>query len=63
MARWIALAALTALAAQDFSANSYLGMPPPELVSEASHWMNAKNALKLGDLKGKVVWLEFGFLG
>ena len=39
------------------------GKAPPELTSDASHWLNSKEALKLGGLKGKVVWLEFGFLG
>jgi len=47
---------------QDFDANSYKGQAPPELVSEAGQWINSKSALKLADLKGKVVWLEFGFI-
>ena len=63
MARTFALVAVAAFAAQDFAANSYQGKAPPELTSEAGHWLNSKEALKLGGLKGKVVWLEFGFLG
>ena len=63
MLRAVALLAVTALAPQDFSANSYLGKAPPDLSSEASHWINSKQALTLAGQKGKVVWLEFGFLG
>ena len=63
MTRMIALLALSAFALQgDFAANSYKGKAPPEIASEAGHWLNSKSALKLADLKGKVVWLEFGFL-
>lgn len=64
MARTIAiLAAAAALAAQgDFMAASHIGKAPPEIASEAGQWLNSKAALKLGDLKGKVVWLEFGFI-
>jgi hypothetical protein len=62
MTRALALFAVAAFAAQDFSANSYVGKTPPELTSEAGHWLNSKEAVKLGGLKGKVVWLEFGFL-
>jgi len=63
MIRILALLALGAVAAQsDFLANSYKGKAPPELVTEPAHWMNAKGAPKLADLKGKVVWLEFGFI-
>jgi thiol-disulfide isomerase/thioredoxin len=43
-------------------ANSYKGKAPPELVSTKDQWFNAADAVKLGSLKGKVVWLEFGFL-
>lgn len=63
MPRVLALMVLAAGAAQDFSANSYQGKVPPELTSETSQWLNSKAALTLGAQKGKVVWLEFGFLG
>ena len=64
MIRTLPLLAVAVLAArQDFEANSYKGKAPPEIVSEAGQWLNSKEALKLGGLKGKVVWLEFGFLG
>ena len=42
--------------------NSYKGKAPPELAIDAKHWINSKNAVKLADLKGRVVWLEFSFL-
>jgi hypothetical protein len=35
---------------------------PRELTSEKAHWINAAEPLKLADLKGKVVYLEFGVL-
>ena len=63
MMRTLAIVAVAAFAArQDFMADSYLGKAPPELVSDAGHWINSKEALRLGGLKGKVVWLEFGFI-
>ena len=62
MIRTMAILAAAAFAAQDdFDANSYKGKALPELVSGAGQWINSK-ALKLADLKGKVVWLEFGFI-
>ena len=42
--------------------NSYKGKAPPELEVEGKNWLNAKKPVKLGDLKGRVVWLEFSFL-
>jgi len=42
--------------------HSYLGKAPPEIVATKDQWINAPEGLKLGALKGKVVWLEFGFL-
>jgi thiol-disulfide isomerase/thioredoxin len=42
--------------------NSYLGKAPPELASAKDQWVNAAAPLTPGALKGKVVWLEFGFL-
>ena len=41
--------------------NSYLGKAPPELVTEKEQWLNSE-PLQLAKLKGKVVWMEFGFL-
>lgn len=42
--------------------NSYLGKAPPELTAEKGQWLNAPDGLTLEKLRGKVVWLEFGFL-
>ena len=42
--------------------NSYKGKAPPELKSEKGSWINTKDKLKLKDLKGRVVWIEFSFL-
>jgi hypothetical protein len=63
MTRTLGLLAIAVFTAQDFSANSYQGKAPPELATEASQWLNAKGPLKLGGLKGKVVWIEFGSVG
>lgn len=41
--------------------NSYQGKAAPELKSEKSHWVNKNKLIKLGDLKGKLVWLQFNF--
>ena len=38
------------------------GNAPRELTSEKEHWINSAQPLKLADLQGKVVWLEFGVL-
>ena len=38
------------------------GGAPRELTSDPEHWINSTQALKLSDLQGKVVWLEFGTL-
>lgn len=65
MARWLIVAILAAVAAapqdQLFS-NSYKGKSPPEIVSDKADWINSDKALKLADLKGKPVWLEFSFI-
>ncbi len=58
--------AITGLASSDAlgqknSRNSYLGKAPPEIVSEAGHWIGASEPLTLEKLKGKVVWLTFNF--
>ena len=42
--------------------NSYEGKAPPELVAGEGHWIGPERPLTLAGLKGKVVWLEFGFL-
>ena len=63
MTKWIAAAVLACLLGQDNKfANSYLGKTPPELVAPKDQWLNAPEGLELGKLRGKVVWLEFGFL-
>jgi thiol-disulfide isomerase/thioredoxin len=53
---------LVGLLYQDIGATSYLGKAPPELVSQKDQWLNSSEAITLGMLRGKVVWLEFGFL-
>jgi cytochrome c biogenesis protein CcmG/thiol:disulfide interchange protein DsbE len=63
MAKWLAAAVLISLLAQDNKfGNSYLGKAPPELSAPKDQWLNAPDGLQLAKLKGKVVWLEFGFL-
>lgn len=42
--------------------NSYKGKAPPELAIPKDSWLNAKDALTFEKLKGRVVYLEFGFL-
>lgn len=64
--RFVALALLAAAfapAQEKIYTNSYKGKAPPELEIQKDNWINAKDALKLSDLKGRVVWLEFSFLG
>ncbi len=34
---------------------------PPELEVAAGNWFNAGKAPRLAELRGRVVWLEFGF--
>ena len=46
---------------QKHDRNSYLGKPPPEIVSEPQHWIGAPEPLTLEKLRGKVVWLHFNF--
>ena len=63
MAKWLAAAVLVGFLGQDNKfGNSYLGKAPPEIASTKDQWFNAPAGLTLGALKGKVVWLEFGFL-
>jgi thiol-disulfide isomerase/thioredoxin len=64
MEKWIWAALLLGVLPQDHQllGNSYLGKAPPEISSDKSQWLNAAETLKLETLRGKVVWLEFGFL-
>ena len=58
----LAVLLAAALAPQEQNlGNSYLGKAPPELVTEKEQWLNSE-PLALAKLKGKVVWIEFGFL-
>src|SRR5687767_14373524 len=62
MTKGLLVAVLAALLApQDNLGNSYLGKAPPELKAPKEQWLNA-GPLQLEALKGKVVWIEFGFL-
>ena len=63
MAKCIAFALVAAVAGALQDAPSYLGKEPPELMSEKGQWLGTDKAWTLADLKGKVVWLEFGVLG
>ena len=60
---WVAVAG-AALAAdgKKIYSNSYMGKAPPELVAGKGHWINAQEPPTLAGFKGKVVWLEFGYL-
>ena len=46
----------------DLFSTSYKGKAPPELKA-TGEWLNTKETPTLAKLKGKVVWIEFGFLG
>lgn len=63
--RFAVLALLAAACGQEekIYTNSYKGKAPPELEIKKENWINAKEAPRLADLKGRVVWLEFSFLG
>ena len=43
-------------------ANAYEGKRPPALVATQSTWLNVEGAPSLDTFRGKVVFLEFGFL-
>jgi thiol-disulfide isomerase/thioredoxin len=63
MAKWIVAAlALLAVPQERNLGNSYLGKAPPELANEGAKWLNVPGPLALEKLRGKVVWIEFGFL-
>lgn len=66
LVKWIAALLAASAAASSLQdskfGNSYLGKVPPEIVAAREQWINAPEGLQLGKLKGKVVWLEFGFL-
>jgi len=63
MAKWIVAALLFLAGAQEQNlGNSYLGKAPPEFANEGARWLNVAGPLTLEKLKGKVVWIEFGFL-
>jgi len=58
----LAVLLAAALAPQEQNlGNSYLGKAPPELSAPKEQWLNTE-PLTLAGLKGKVVWIEFGFL-
>ncbi len=59
----LALAGLALAQDEKIYTNSYKGKAPPELEVAKDGWINAKDAVKLSKLKGRVVWLEFSFLG
>jgi thiol-disulfide isomerase/thioredoxin len=58
----LAVLLAAALAPQDQNfGSSFLGKAPPEIAGEKDQWLNSE-PLTLAKLKGKVVWIEFGFL-
>src|SRR5262245_51574077 len=64
MLKWIFAAALAALLApqdDEMYGSSFKGKAPPELAAPKEQWLNTEPLL-LEKLKGKVVWIEFGFL-
>jgi thiol-disulfide isomerase/thioredoxin len=63
MTKWIVAALLFLSGTQETQnlGNSYLGKAPPELSNAGAKWLNS-DALTLEKLKGKPVWIEFGFL-
>ncbi len=63
MTKWMLAALFLATAPQEQNlGNSYLGKAPPELTNPDAKWLNVEAPLTLEKLKGKVVWIEFGFL-
>ncbi|HZE95704.1 MAG TPA: redoxin domain-containing protein [Planctomycetota bacterium] len=65
MIQWLAAALLVCglASAQDSKfGHSYKGKAPPEIAGAKEQWINAPDGLQIAKLKGKVVWLEFGFL-
>jgi thiol-disulfide isomerase/thioredoxin len=62
MVRVFAILALFSCYNQDrIYSNSYKGKAPPELETKKEGWLNTE-PLTLASLRGKVVWLEFGFI-
>ena len=43
-------------------ANSYEGRMPPALLLDGTTWLNVEGTPSLDRFRGKVVFLEFGFL-
>ncbi len=43
-------------------ANEYEGKTPPAFVATESTWLNVEGSPTLASFRGKVVFLEFGFL-
>lgn len=39
-----------------------VGKAPPTIDIAAKEWLNTKGQVSLDALKGRVVWLEFGFI-
>lgn len=46
----------------DKYANTYEGKKPPALVATQATWLNVEGSPTLDTFRGKVVFLEFGFL-
>ncbi|MBI4616258.1 MAG: hypothetical protein HY720_21775 [Planctomycetes bacterium] len=59
----IASLASTASAQERKYYNSYMGQTPPELDQPAANWLGGKKPVTLGGMKGRIVYIEFSFLG
>ena len=65
VAALMVLGAVALLAGPDkkIYSNDYLGVEPPARAVVEGHWFNSEKAPSLKELQGRVVWLEFSFMG
>lgn len=59
----LSLLGLAACGKKNEFARTLHGDVPPELATTAVTWLNTDAPLSLSSLRGKVVYLEFGFRG
>lgn len=59
----LALVSVTSCGASDkrLAPDSGHALVPPQLVSDRQHWVNHDGKVKIEQLHGKVVWLQFNF--
>jgi hypothetical protein len=58
---WLSVSLAENASAQKLNHRSFLGCPPPELISQREDWLGWQSQIRLKDLRGKVVWLQFNF--